>query len=274
MPVISVCSPKGGVGKTTLASNLATVFSQSGARVIAVDFDPQNSLRLYFGVPLTEERGFITRAAESGPDASWIDAVINVGNNLFVLPYGKSNEPMRKALNQAMLQPDYFLKTQAPIFANPDILVVCDFPPGYSDALKAIAPVTDISIVPLLAEAASVSLFQTLEENQLIDGPLNSRLGYYIVLNHIDNRVRINREVQEFARQNFADRILGVVHADTSVPEAAAMQKSISAFNANSSAAFDIEVIARKTASMLGFDVKQGTMVLNSVESMEEGGRK
>ncbi|MGN0908737.1 MAG: ParA family protein [Succinivibrio sp.] len=274
MPVISVCSPKGGVGKTTLASNLAAVFSQSGARVIAVDFDPQNSLRLYFGVPLNEERGFITRIAENGPDASWIDAVINVGKNLFVLPFGRSDEALRKVMNQAILTPGFFEKVQAPIFANPDILVICDFPPGYSDALKAIAPVTDISIVPLLADAASVSLLQTLEKNELIDGPLNNRLGYYIVLNHTDNRVRINREVQEFARQNFADRILGVIHADTSVPEAAAMQKSVAEFNVNSSAAFDIEVIARKTASMLGFDVKQGTMVLNSVESREGAARK
>lgn len=269
MPVISVCSPKGGVGKTTLASNLAAVFSQSGARVIAVDFDPQNSLRLYFGVPLTEECGFITRIAENGPQASWIDAVINVGKNLFVLPFGKSNEALRKQLNATLLEPDFFKTFQAPIFQNPDILVICDFPPGYSDALKAVAPVTDISIVPLLADAASVSLFETLENNELIDGPLNDRLGYYIVLNHIDNRVRINREVQEFARQNFADRILGVVHADTSVQEAAAMQKPIASFNSSSSAAFDIEVIARKTASMLGFDVKQGTMVLNSANSKQ-----
>lgn len=59
MPVISVCSPKGGVGKTTIVANLAYSFARSGTKVVVVDFDPQNALRLYFGMPLNDERGFI-----------------------------------------------------------------------------------------------------------------------------------------------------------------------------------------------------------------------
>ena len=51
--------------------------------------------------------------------------------------------------------------------------------------------------------------------------------------------------------------------------EAAAMQRSISAFNPNSSAAFDIEIIAHKIASLLGFDVKQDTILINSLSQKE-----
>jgi ATPases involved in chromosome partitioning len=42
MKVIAVVSAKGGVGKTTLAANLASVLATSGRRVIALDLDPQN----------------------------------------------------------------------------------------------------------------------------------------------------------------------------------------------------------------------------------------
>ncbi len=269
MPVISVCSPKGGVGKTTLAANLASVFSQAGTRVIAIDFDPQNALRLYFGIPLNDDSGLITIFNED-PASSWIDGVINTSQNLFVLPFGRSNAQMRSNLDTTLAQGDYFTKCQAALFNNPDILVIADFAPGYSEALKAIAPVTDISIIPLVADASSVSLYETIENNELIDGPLNEHLGHRIVLNCIDNRIKLNREVQDFAKSNFQGKLLGMVHQDTSVVEAAAMQKAIGAFNQSSSAAFDIEIIAHKIATLLGFDVKQDTMLINPLNQGDE----
>ncbi len=96
-----------------------------------------------------------------------------------------------------------------------------------------------------------------------MDGLVGGGLGYYIILNQIDNRIKLNREVQSFAIKNFKDNLLGMIHRDTSVTEAAGQQISVYDYNKNSAAAFDIEVIARKVASILGFDVKKGTMIIN-----------
>ena len=65
MRVVSVVSAKGGVGKTTLAANLASVLGSNGRRVIAVDFDPQNALRLHLGLPIDNFDG-IARATLAG----------------------------------------------------------------------------------------------------------------------------------------------------------------------------------------------------------------
>ena len=93
--------------------------------------------------------------------------------------------------------------------------------------------------------------------------PTGGGLGYYIVLNQIDNRIKLNREVQNFALTNFKDNLLGMVHKDTNVTEAAGQQVSVYDYNKNSAAAFDMEVIAKKVAQILGFDVKKGTMIIN-----------
>ncbi|MCR5536342.1 MAG: AAA family ATPase [Succinivibrio sp.] len=259
MPVISVCSPKGGVGKTTLTSNLAYTFARAGTKVITIDFDPQNALRLYFGIPLSEEGGFIEKIESNG---DWTTAALNVGKNLYMLPFGHSTQEDRLKLDSLLMQPNYFKDYQAALFCNPDVLVIADFPPGFSQALKAMADVTDVSVIPLLADAASIALFSQIENEELLEGPFNNGSGYFVVLNEVDNRIKINREIQEFAASNFGDRLLGMIHTDTSVIEAAAQQQAISDFNRNSSAGFDIEIIARKLATILGFDVKQDTIVM------------
>jgi chromosome partitioning protein len=43
--VFTLCSPKGGVGKTTLARCLLVAGAQAGLRCVGLDFDPQQSLR-------------------------------------------------------------------------------------------------------------------------------------------------------------------------------------------------------------------------------------
>lgn len=65
--IISVVNQKGGVGKTTLAANLAGALRQSGKTVIVVDTDPQGSLTQWQsvnpspGFPIARHLSPITR---------------------------------------------------------------------------------------------------------------------------------------------------------------------------------------------------------------------
>ena len=50
MRTIAISNYKGGVGKTTTAVNLASVFSSQGKRVLLIDLDPQASATDYYGL--------------------------------------------------------------------------------------------------------------------------------------------------------------------------------------------------------------------------------
>lgn len=50
MPVVVIANPKGGVGKTTLATNLAGYFARQGHAVMLGDTDRQQSSRAWLGL--------------------------------------------------------------------------------------------------------------------------------------------------------------------------------------------------------------------------------
>ena len=50
MPVIVVANPKGGVGKSTLATNLAGALARAGHAVMLGDADRQQSARQWLGL--------------------------------------------------------------------------------------------------------------------------------------------------------------------------------------------------------------------------------
>ena len=50
MPVVVVANPKGGVGKSTLSTNVAGYYASQGHPVILGDVDPQKSAHLWLSL--------------------------------------------------------------------------------------------------------------------------------------------------------------------------------------------------------------------------------
>ncbi|MDF2042129.1 MULTISPECIES: cellulose biosynthesis protein BcsQ [unclassified Pantoea] len=256
MPLVCVCSPKGGVGKTTLAANLAWSLARSGSKVLAIDFDVQNALRLHFGVPLHDGRGFVARSEEQ---ADWSQSILTTGGNIFVLPYGDVTETQRERFEENLMKDPHFIKRGLDTVLNyPGLVIVADFPPGPGPALKAMTALADMHLVVMLADTASVSLLPQIEENRMTGKPLNNKQGHYFILNQCDNRRNINRDVTAFMQQRLGENLLGVVHRDESVGEANASQQSVYDFSPASAAAFDIELIAKRVSSILNITVGNG----------------
>src|ERR1700733_9546295 len=91
MPLILFNSPKGGVGKTTLAAHVAAILAKRGYRVLALDLDPQNALRLHLGLPIRDESGYLN-VIDQKPD--WRASATETPASVRMLPFGPA-EPRR-----------------------------------------------------------------------------------------------------------------------------------------------------------------------------------
>lgn len=60
MPVVVIANPKGGVGKSTLATNVAGYFASQGHAVMLGDADRQQSARLWLGLRPTQAKPIST----------------------------------------------------------------------------------------------------------------------------------------------------------------------------------------------------------------------
>lgn len=112
----------------------------------------------------------------------------------------------------------------------------------------------------MLADTASLSLLPLMEKNKLIGTPLNNKKGEYYVVNQSDTRRTLSRDVTHFFEQRLNERLLGTIHRDECVPEANASQRSIIDFSPVSASAFDIELISKKVAAILGIKVGDGEL--------------
>lgn len=81
--VIAVSSQKGGIGKTTMAANLAVAWSEMGRHVLLVDLDPQFALTRRFG---TSPASAPATAFELlAGDGTLFDALVAAGPRLDLL---------------------------------------------------------------------------------------------------------------------------------------------------------------------------------------------
>src|SRR2546427_7692490 len=80
---IAVTSQKGGIGKTTTASNLAVAWGALGLSTLAIDLDPQFALTRRFGCSPAE--GPVTVYELLAGEGDLADAVVSVGHGVDLL---------------------------------------------------------------------------------------------------------------------------------------------------------------------------------------------
>ena len=181
--MVVVVGPKGGVGKTLVATNLAVALAEAGERVALLDLDLQfGDVGLVLGLP---------------PDRTLYDLVTSGGSidTEKLRDYLAIHESGAQVL-QAPARPDQaaivdvdFLRQLFTVLRGTEDWVVVDSSPGFTpEVIAAIDSATDICVVGTVDAASLKNMklgLETLELMGVEPGTLK------LVLNRADSRVGI-----------------------------------------------------------------------------------
>ena len=228
MPLVTLGSPKGGVGKTTLAAHLAALLARRGHRVLAIDLDPQNALRLHFGLSMREEGGYLAWLEEG---VNWRAVLRDTAYDVRLLPYG-ATDPQRALQLQAHIlnDPSLLANPVRDMLSDPGLVVIADSAPGPSAMLAALAPMTDLAITVLLADGGSAAMIPAaIAALQAQEGTLGraglERSGF--VLNQVDLSRPLSAAVVEAASRALGPRLIGAICYDEALAEALADRRML-----------------------------------------------
>ena len=249
MSVACFCSPKGGVGKTSLSINVAGVLARSGLRVLVVDLDVQNSLRLHAGIQLADDRGWAHCLVHG---RSIREGVLPAGNNLLVLPFGQVTPPQLHAVTEHLARDGSWLANTVAPFVERGFVIVIDTQPGPSIFLEQTRSISTLDIVILQADATSVSLLPSVESQAFLGRtPEGARRQVRYVFNLVDMRRKLTRDVTALLRRRLGQAMLGIVNYDDSFGEAVAHQQLVIDRAPTSKAAADVRGLAAAVQGLL-----------------------
>lgn len=176
--LIVISSEKGGVGKTTVALNLALALAERGRRVLLVDLDPQGGIGHSLCRADTEHAGLAeVLAGELAPEQALLATKLP---ELWLLPRGRLDPADAPELELSLHEPGALAKVLAPVRERFDY-VLMDTPSGNGIVTRAALAVADFVIMPFQAQPLCLRSLargmRVIERVRSLENPKLSLLG-------------------------------------------------------------------------------------------------
>jgi chromosome partitioning protein len=202
---IALINQKGGVGKTTITTNLGHALALAGHRVTVIDLDPQGQLASSYGIFRAPAKGIDQVMLQAEDPASVKQGIrdmltlIPAGNQLQEIEHMHDGGASRAQLLKQALEGK--LDDQA--------FVLFDCPPSSGLLVANAIFAADEALIPVSGDHMSLNgLAKMLITIKKFESYLNRPLRKWIVLNRYFPRRRLCKEVSEKLQTHFPDQLI------------------------------------------------------------------
>lgn len=237
--VLAFISAKGGVGKSTVAANIATALVQRKKSVLLIDLDPQNSQRFHLGMDPEEIAGLAREGIEPG---SIFDSPYGVS----FIPFGRVSESeLQEFESQLKRNPHWVAESIRSLGENMFDYVILDTPPGPSVFLQQALLAAHRALVILLADAAS---FATIEKIQdLVTQYTAQRTefkGAHFLINQMPINSKLGHQVRNAMSAHYGEHLVPAsIHRDARVAQALAYERPVLQYEPGCKASLDLQYV-------------------------------
>ena len=221
MRKIAIALSKGGVGKTTTATNLSYGLAWKGAKVLLIDCDTQAQCSRTLGVqPVT---GLADLFMEAGP----FDILTKARKNLWLLAGSRALAKVKTMIAQEPMRQEYQLSDRLKPYEGKFDFVILDTSPGWDTLTINVLVYADEILCPVSLETLSIDGFLSFNESvQPIEEHYGSKIRY-ILPTFLDGRTAQSGEILENLRNHFADQLCAPIRYTVKISEAPSFGKTI-----------------------------------------------
>lgn len=247
--IICITNQKGGVGKTTTASNLAASLSRYNKRVLILDMDPQGNCSQALGIdPITVKKTMKEfmlgqNTLRQSAKKTEFENISIISSNLTLAT--TETTLLSQGRSSTLILKERLSTSEADIYDY--ILIDCPPSLGFL-SLNALNASTCI-LVPMQCEYFAMDalsqLLSTIMNVQKSNNPDLSILG--ILLTMTDSRTRLSLEIEKEVRNRFKDYVfLTSIPRNVSIPEALAKGIPVNRYKPGSQGSLAYASLARE----------------------------